>query len=314
MRPYYVQNEKQKNLESFVLAGLAALATQKSYREIGLQLSRSKGHVCVWSQKFNSILSEKFTYLIKWPKENVAHIQSKFKEICGFPDVVGVFGACHIPLKHASQSTDGCFKNSKGFYSLVLSATCDHNMCFTSLSIDTPANFQSTNGMSNKTIQQLMTNSHSLIEDDSHILAGPGFPLCNQILTPYLGTETSLSQEQLLFNRKLEETRKIILRSFSVLRKRFHRLFVIDVLDFNRAAAAIVAACVLHNFALEDEEEDYDDEEEENDEDCKNVREKISFEIEDVIQIDINEDPLCVKRDLIANVLGESMKTTKPNR
>ncbi|XP_075897544.1 uncharacterized protein LOC142898491 [Nelusetta ayraudi] len=100
------------------------------------------------------------------------------------------------------------------------------------------------------------------------IVAPAGFPLGAHVLTPY--REAGGEREQ-LFNQKLAEHQQVLRQAVAHLKARFPRLRYLDVGNYSRARAVVLAACVLHNVLLDlgqevhGEVEEQQEEEEEED-------------------------------------------------
>jgi hypothetical protein len=91
-----------------------------------------------------------------------------------------------------------------------------------------------------------------LIEHNKHILGNSDYPQLSTLLTPY-STNTNgrpLTKQELKFNSLHQTARSVVEQAFEVLKMRFQRLRFIDVSRTELASKVVVAACVLHNFAL----------------------------------------------------------------
>lgn len=80
------------------------------------------------------------------------------------------------------------------------------------------------------------------------IVAPAGFPLGAHVLTPY--REAGGEKEQ-LFNQTLADHQRVLRQAVAHLKARFPRLRYLDVGNYSRARAVVLAACVLHNVLLD---------------------------------------------------------------
>lgn len=84
-----------------------------------------------------------------------------------------------------------------------------------------------------------------------HILGDSGYPLKNQLLTPYRD-RGNLSPTQINYNLKHARNRYVIEHCFGLLKQKFRQLYHIKLRNIRQIVHFIRAACVIHNIALED--------------------------------------------------------------
>lgn len=80
------------------------------------------------------------------------------------------------------------------------------------------------------------------------IVAPAGFPLGAHVLTPYRWAD---GEKQQLFNQTLAQHQQLLRQAVAHLKARFPRLRYLDVGNYSRARAVVLAACVLHNVLLD---------------------------------------------------------------
>lgn len=80
------------------------------------------------------------------------------------------------------------------------------------------------------------------------IVAPAGFPPGAHILTPY---RWAGGEKQQLFNQTLAQHQQVLRQAVAHLKARFPRLRYLDVGNYSRARAVVLAACVLHNVLLD---------------------------------------------------------------
>lgn len=72
-------------------------------------------------------------------------------------------------------------------------------------------------------------------------------------MTPYRDNG-HLTRQQTAYNRKLSSIRSTIERAFGLLKRKFRRLKYLDISDFDLDNKMIGAACLLHNFIIDQNE------------------------------------------------------------
>ncbi len=70
-------------------------------------------------------------------------------------------------------------------------------------------------------------------------------------MTPY---SEPVTQSERRYNRALKVTRSLIERTFGVLKQRFHVLHSENHMSPDRVCTVVVACCILHNIAIDNNE------------------------------------------------------------
>ena len=98
------------------------------------------------------------------------------------------------------------------------------------------------------------------IDETFHIIGDSAYPLSNNLMTPYRVRKQNMTIEQKQFNTHLASKRAIIERAFGLLGLRFPRLLKLKVQSLEKRINCIVAACVLHNWCImEDDGDDFEE-------------------------------------------------------
>lgn len=95
-----------------------------------------------------------------------------------------------------------------------------------------------------RSLRDKLKQHPELMPSCSCLVAAAGYPLTAQVLTPY--TRIRGPKEELLY-KTLEEHRRVLDQTVASLKARFKRLTHLDVGTYERARAAVLTACVLHN-------------------------------------------------------------------
>ena len=94
------------------------------------------------------------------------------------------------------------------------------------------------------------------IDQTFHILGDSAYPLSNHLMVPYKHKKNSLTQMQKTFNTNLASKRSVIERAFGLLGLRFPRLGHLKFRSNDKRIKCVVAACVLHNWCLMEDDDD----------------------------------------------------------
>lgn len=248
-------------VEKKVLLTAWLMGNNQSYMAAARLFELSKGTVY---RIFHHICSE-LTILagkyIQWPDpEESDEISVSFENKYGFPGVIGVIGACHVEIREPeSQEEAARFKNEQtGQYTVVLQAVCDDKQAFRDVCAGFPGQTSKLRVLVGSPLYtRLSSHTDPLIEPHKHILGSSDYPQLSTLLTPYstCAAGRPLTKQELRFNSLHQTARSVVDQAFEVLKRRFQRLRFIDVSRTELASKVVVAACVLHNFALMHEDE-----------------------------------------------------------
>ncbi|XP_039899789.1 protein ALP1-like isoform X1 [Simochromis diagramma] len=245
-----------------VLLSLTLLSERVSYRTVSRRFQLEKGNIhrifFSFCQRIN-MLEERH---IKWPAGKEA-VEALFpfsnligkKEVGGgqgVPQVLGVLGHTRIPIrlpigKHDVESTIPEVKRMKMEAPpdswLNLELVCDIRGRFLHCRISKGSLVDRGRALRDK-----LKQNPDLMPSSSCLVARAGYPLTDQIFTPYTGSH---GPREALFNKTLEEHFQILDQAIADLRARFRRLTYLDIGNYDRARAVVLTACVLHNVFLD---------------------------------------------------------------
>lgn len=224
------------------------LVNKTTFRETSEQfkLSMSAVHEAFYStvKQINRLARQ----LIRWPP-NLKNTEKDFKEIAGFPGVLGAIDGTHIKIcPPAAQHNDYLDRTMK--HSVTLIAVCDAQKSFTYISAGFPGSIHDQRCFSMTTLGRSIETlpNNFFPRKDYHILGDSAFTLKPGILVPYKDSG-SLTYSQTQYNRHHSRTRCVIENSFGFLKNRFRCLMNLEV-DLEHVTPIIVACCCLHNVAL----------------------------------------------------------------
>lgn len=272
------------SLSNTVLLSLSLLTERVSYRSLSRRFHLEKGNIhrifFSFCERVNA-LEEK---LIKWPagrwvsgfvryqplvpviKEDLLlHPDTEVAEVLvplcrsekvqeeqqTLPQVLGVLGHTLIPtrlpaVKVGEENTACEVKRMKETHPdswLSLELVCDSTGRLRHCRISRGSDVDR-----GRSLRDKLRRHPELMPRGCCLVAGAGYPLSADILTPY---SESRGAKEKLFNTTLEEHFGVLDQTFASLRARFQRLRYLDVSSSDRARAVVLAACVLHNVFLD---------------------------------------------------------------
>ncbi|XP_071387215.1 putative nuclease HARBI1 isoform X2 [Centroberyx affinis] len=250
------------SLSHTVLLSLTLLSKRISYRSVSTRFRLEKGNIhrifFSFCERVNMLEEEQ----IRWPVGGEA-VEALFPlssllgkaegpEEQGVPQVLGVLGHTRIPIrlpigKHDVESTMPEVKRMKKEAHpdswLNLELVCDRRGRFLHCRISKGSDADRGGALRDKLRQR-----PELLPPGSCLVAGAGYPLTAQILTPHAGGH---GPRENLYNKTLEVHFNILDQAVANLKARFQRLRYLDIGNYERARAVVLTACVLHNVFLD---------------------------------------------------------------
>ena len=111
-----------------------------------------------------------------------------------------------------------------------------------------------------KDLPDLCHFDNQRLDQTYHIIGDSAYPMSNHLMSPYRKSRRgNLSDAQKKFNTHLASKRSVIERAFGLLGLRFPRLMHITARSNTKRIKLVVAACILHNWCIM--EDDGDEEE-----------------------------------------------------
>lgn len=198
-------------------------------------------------------------HVFKMPMTKIEwqQIAQDFNQQWNYPFCLGSMDGKHIMLQ-APINTGSKFINYKGFFSIVLFAVVDANYNFTYINVGCQGRISDGGVFANTTIKQLLDEQKLNLPDEMNLpgrnklvpyvfLADDAFPLKENIMKPYPGTQDKGSKKR-IFNYRLSRARRVVENSFGIISAVF-RVFRKPLLLEPEKAKLITLACVhLHNF------------------------------------------------------------------
>ncbi len=196
---------------------------------------------------------------LKFPsEEDWLKIAAGFRDKLNFPNCVGA-GDGKLVEMYAPRHSGSMYFNYQKYFSTNLFAICDAHKNFVYVDIgsygkqsDGGVLFHSTFG------KRLDTNNLNLpppaplpntnTRFPFFIIADSAYPLKENLLTPYAGNYSNLSDVQANFNNELSSVRKVIENSFAILVRRWQVFTGPIQMQAERVEKILKATVVLHNY------------------------------------------------------------------
>ncbi|XP_043474045.1 uncharacterized protein LOC122506114 [Leptopilina heterotoma] len=244
---------------------------------------------------------------IRWPRgEEIETNEREFREIDGFPGVIGLVDGCHIEIS-APHENAASYINRKGYYSINMQGICDARRRFIDVFAGCPGSVNDARVWQMSDIkQESERNNDDYFSRQTHILGDKIYPTEFNLLPAYK-EYGNLLRVQRHYNSVHARTRQIVERTFALLLSRFRRLKYLFLQNVENASLIILACCCLHNICLK--LDDMIDEDgivnAENDDDNEEFDNDDGARLEEVLP----ENPRFnaeIKRNIIANALYEN--------
>ena len=170
---------------------------------------------------------------IKWPTgTNATEVMDGFEAKRGLRGVIGAIDGSHVPIAAPLQVPED-YVNRKGFHSLILQATCDHELRITDAYTGWPGSVHDARVFKNSDLfQKIQENPENVCPAGSYLLGDAAYPLTEYVITPFRRTGVPFTAEQTNFNFLHSSTRMSIEKTFGLLKGRFRRLKFINVRKF----------------------------------------------------------------------------------
>ncbi|KAM7307618.1 hypothetical protein ISCGN_011254 [Ixodes scapularis] len=186
-----------------------------------------------------------------------------FLGIAGFPRVLGCIDGTHIAIK-VSKEDKPAYLNQKGYTSINVQAICNPESIITELTVKWPGSTHDSYMWRNCDLYDQFAAGTG---PDGWLLGDAGYSVQPWLMTPI---RTPKDQPEEDYNEALTKTRKVIERTFGILKTRFRCLDKSGgVLQYQpKICCRIIVAFDLSEDEEEEEEDEEDDEDDENNNKC----------------------------------------------
>jgi hypothetical protein len=229
-------------LELQILVTLRYLGTGDLQNTIADTVGLSQPSVSRCIERVCSALVDKIAQFVSWPT-NESKQKEDFKNIAGFPCVVGVIDGSHIRIQEPKDNPNA-YINRKHFPSMNICAVCDAQCKFIFLSVRWPGSCHDSFILRQTQLWDAFENN----DKRGIILADSAYPCRKWLLTPYPHPQTTWEEA---YNKALTSTRVRIECAFGRLKKRFRALHCELRVTPSKAPLIISACVILQNIAID---------------------------------------------------------------
>ena len=94
------------------------------------------------------------------------------------------------------------------------------------------------------------------IDETFHLIGDSAYPMSNHLMVPFKARGQKLTDNEKKFNTHLASKRSVIERAFGLLGLCFPRVTHLKFKSNEKRITSVVAACVLHNWCLMEDDDD----------------------------------------------------------
>ena len=173
----------------------------------------------------------------------------------GFPQCAGAIDGTHIPVEAPAENASDYY-NRKGWHSVILQGTVDHEGLFIDNYTGWPGRVHDARVFSNSGLYS-KAESGSLLPNCAQSLSGvsvpcflvgdPAYPLRPWLMKPFINT-SCLTPQQQCYNHRLSKSRVVVEHAFGRLKGRWRCLLNKLSICIDDVPEVIGACCILHNL------------------------------------------------------------------
>ncbi|NP_001233059.1 uncharacterized protein LOC100569528 [Acyrthosiphon pisum] len=183
-------------------------------------------------------------------EREISKLQRSFYQIARFPRTIGAIDCTHVKIQNPGGPNAEYFRNRKGYFSINVQTIACPNLKIMDVVARWPGSCH------DQTIFKKSQIYYNLINGkwgNSLIVADSGYANSRHLVTPFLNPRNDIEE---LYNESIIRTRNPVERSYGVLKRRFPVLSLGLRLKLETTQAVIVACCVLHNIACDNNDMD----------------------------------------------------------
>ena len=161
------------------------LGTEESLTQISKRYGLSKSGIqIIVNRVLDAVVPSLSEAEIKWPDEGQTHrTTSKFRDISGFPNVVGAIDCRENPILAPIESPDSYYNRNR-YHSVKLQAVVDSDYVFIDIFIGWPGKSHDARCFANSPLEEKL-ESGRLDLGEKVILGDSAYPLRGYLMTPF---------------------------------------------------------------------------------------------------------------------------------
>ncbi|XP_054259884.1 putative nuclease HARBI1 [Macrosteles quadrilineatus] len=181
-------------------------------------------------------------------EEDIKRVKSGFYSKARFPNCVGAIDCTHVKIQSPGGPQAEVYRNRKGVFTKNVQAICDSTLMFRNIVARWPGNTHDAHIFNSSKVKRDFESN----EFGNGVLVGDaGYGCTNYMITPL---DSVTTPEEQLFQESQIRTRNPIERCFGVWKRRFPVLSLGIRVKEERVESIIVAAAVLHNVCISENE------------------------------------------------------------
>ncbi|KAJ1205040.1 hypothetical protein NDU88_000475 [Pleurodeles waltl] len=200
----------------------------------------------VLSRVLSALLKHMRSYIVFPPVDDLATVKGDFYALGHIPNIIGVIDGTHVACVLPCRN-EQVHRNQKSYHSLNVQIVCLADQYFSHVNAKYPGSVHDAYILRNSSIPYVMGQ---LQRHRVWLIGDSGYPNLSWLLTPVRNPRTRAEER---YNEAHGQTRRIIERTFGLLKARFWCLHLIGGSLYyspKKVCQIIVACCMLHNLAL----------------------------------------------------------------
>ncbi|KAI5640918.1 DDE superfamily endonuclease domain-containing protein [Phthorimaea operculella] len=171
-----------------------------------------------------------------------------FRNICGFPSVIGAIDCTHIKIKRVGGEMSEAYVNRKGYYSINTQVVCDADLKIRDIVARWRGSAHDSRIFNESSLKRRLESG----EFHGRLLGDSGYACTDKLFTP---VRNPADHREEAYNRAHIRTRNTVERCFGLFKQRFRCLLRGMYMKLSTAKTTIVALAVLHNIAIDMKEQ-----------------------------------------------------------
>ena len=273
-------NNKQAPVEIQLAVALYRFGTYgngASTIQVAKKFGVAVGTTELYTNRVIRALVRLYPYVVTWPKqEERITIKQATRDISGFPNCLGAVDGTHIVLSMRPGKNGSDYYTRKYGYAISAMIACDYQRRIRYAHCGYPGSAHDSRVWRNSNLSQ---NSSKYFNEGEYLLGDKGYPLCENIITPYKAPASNRPENK-SFNFYLSSTRVRVEHTIGILKSRFQslrglRMLILNKNDHTRAVLWFQACVVLHNLVVDVDGDQWDEEDDNGDDlngdDCDDI-------------------------------------------